>query len=281
MDLTPSIDSELVRQGLDSLTIRLQLHPEDSRLLEQAAIYSRMLGDLAQAKHWLQQVTPVNLSPAAQEMLRILCGENPGSELDPAETWPSPFLMIEDFLPARDVQLLLQLVQQNREQFKPSTFFRQQDDLYDSSYDSTYRQSSTWHTAELDAVFNTRVQDLFPELQQMLRVPAFDLQRIGKKLLIYEQGDFFAAHHDASHQRQISFGYFLFPGEKAFTQGDFILYDTNRHDGSYLPRQYTRFTCRHNSIVFFPSACWHEVTPLCANQPGASRFAVIGHLASA
>ncbi len=125
-----------------------------------------------------------------------------------------------------------------------------------------HRKSSIiWHYqwAPLYDAFRARLEEMFPIVRSAFsdimpeRVADVEIQ-----LTLHNDGEFYKKHLDngdsVSATRRMSFVYYFTPtGTKGFTQGYLTI------DG--LSGQTHTIDPDENSIVFFPSCCWHEVQP--------------------
>ena len=107
--------------------------------------------------------------------------------------------------------------------------------------------------------FEPLLRAAFAEALPRLGLPAPHTQRIEIAMSAYLGGGFFAKHKDngasASGTRLASFAYYFHRRPRRFSGGDLLLHDA---DGS----AFTRIEPAHNSIVFFPAACLHEITAI-------------------
>ena len=76
--------------------------------------------------------------------------------------------------------------------------------------------------------------------------------------------------------RKLSYVYYFYRDPRPFAGGDLLLYDAT--DAGRKPRAaFSRIDPTRNSIVFFPSDCWHEIIPVaCGDEPEDGRFTVNG-----
>ena len=107
---------------------------------------------------------------------------------------------------------------------------------------------------------------------------------IETQLITHFDGHFYRTHQDnrsaANRSRQITFVYYFHRTPKQFTGGDLLLYDTDFKEHRYAPILYTRIKPLNNSVIFFPSGYYHEVTPVSCHtkQWNDGRFSLNGWL---
>ena len=132
-----------------------------------------------------------------------------------------------------------------------------------------------------------KIRRLVPEVLARLRMEGIDRYRIEMSMRVYPTGGFYRAHTDSgSHSdaafgaRKLSFVYFFHREPSRFSGGDLLLYDTDTDTGDCSYGDFSRIVPLRDSIVFFPSACWHQVTPVqCETDDfGDGRWVVNGHV---
>ena len=111
-----------------------------------------------------------------------------------------------------------------------------------------------------DAIL-ARITESLPSVCDALGIeafkPTYDLH-----LTAHQDGGFHKPHEDkdAYGIRQISFVYYFHAEPKAFEGGNLLVYAA---DGAWFnPDKFSRVPPLNNSIVFFPSELFHEVTPI-------------------
>jgi SM-20-related protein len=130
-----------------------------------------------------------------------------------------------------------------------------------------------------------RIGAFFPVVLEKLGWPSFQVGHIETQLTASNHEEFFKTHSDnanvAVQTRQLTFVYFFYREPKAFSGGELRVYDTVLKDGCHTPvGPFQVIHPRQNQIVFFPSYCLHEVTPIdCPSRAFAdSRFTLNGWL---
>ena len=110
-----------------------------------------------------------------------------------------------------------------------------------------------------------RIRSVLPDVLAQLGMAGLDRYCIKMSMCVYLTGGFFRAHKDDTGHlqfRKLNFVYFFHRRPRRFSGGDLLLYDTDVDAGAYVSGAFSRITPLRNSIVFFPSACWHQVTPV-------------------
>ena len=129
-----------------------------------------------------------------------------------------------------------------------------------------------------------KIRSVLPDVLARLGMAGLDRYRIEMGMRVYPGGGFYRAHTDSPsgrhHPRPLSFVYFFHRRPRRFSGGDLLLYDTDVDTLSCDSAAFSRIVPLRNSIVFFPSACWHQVCPVrCETDDfGDGRWAVNGHV---
>lgn len=191
--------------------------------------------------------------------------------------WPAPFVRIENFLPPADCHGLLALALAGRETFSRA---RLANDEYDPHTRSAWR-ANKHDLNEVASWFFPRLHTVFPDIFPRLQVE--DLQRysIELQMTVHLAGGFFRVHQDNAHERlrsrKVSYVYYFHRKPKRFAGGDLLLYDTDVSNNELTPK-FTKITPLNNSIIFFPSGYFHQVTPVQCDTDdfGDGRFTLNG-----
>lgn len=268
---------------LAAIETSLSLDPSADHLLREKANLLRRAGRLSECLttlgEWCSQSPADNV---ARELLTVLSGE--ASESSNSDWFaPAKFARWCDLLSARETAELYDHVLANQDRFV-SAGMKSADGVRVNKRKRDGLVSV--EMGEFRSRFVALVKSKLPEVQRRLNISTFDLSRIELKLSNHLDGHFFHTHQDVSRveedddHRVISFLFYFHKQPKAFDGGDLLLFDTNAVQNAYKQIQFTRIPCEHNSMVFFPSECFHCVEPvrLDSNEFGEGRFAVGGHV---
>ncbi len=190
----------------------------------------------------------------------------------------APFAILEQFLGSDANQGLLTDAIAKRNQFRPTEL--QNSDQYGRA------QRTNLVTYDLGAwgdSMRALVNEQLALVCERLNMPLFTSAFIQLKIAAYLNGDYFNAHQDNGkdqRDRKISFVYYFNQQPKPYTGGDLLLYDSRFAPRAYVRSLYTRVIPQNDSIIFFPSEYFHEVTPVTTRDPAfaASRFTIAGHI---
>jgi Rps23 Pro-64 3,4-dihydroxylase Tpa1-like proline 4-hydroxylase len=271
------VDDSLLGKAEQLSQLRLAKDPDNPALLVSLAKIYRKLGKLADATRLYGRLN--QLDPADDESVYthgILAATDVPHP--PPGIRASPFVLLKEFLPSAIHETLVPFVLANQHNAVVATVGHNQ-------YRPEARQSleifGDWGQ---EAVYEC-VRDALPKVQARLHVPPFEVGNFELKLRIYLDGHFFRIHMDCPSRseqnvnRRVSFTYFFHRTPRAFTGGALLLFDTDIENNLYTTSTFTRIEPEDNSIVFFPSACFHSVVPVsCPSQELAnSRFVINGH----
>lgn len=162
------------------------------------------------------------------------------------------YLHWHDFLDDKMIALARYATVRNRVKFNETTV---------TTGELGHRKSKVlWHYEYQDLydAFTNRIRNFLPDLRQTFPdVPANP--NIELQLTTHNTGEFFKRHLDNASpdtaMRVLTYVYyFTLEDEKRFSGGQLIL--EPHTGGKYVIEP------NHNTIIFFPSDCWHEVTPV-------------------
>lgn len=255
---------------------RLALQPDDKNSLLALVQVHRKQGKIAEAQQLLERL--LHLEPKNEEAIylyAVLSGAEP-----PFVTRPAPFVFMKDFLDQDFHQSLLPYAISVQNEFVPAT-------VGEGIYNPNHRVSLDLPgKRDVKDRFRTQVEEILPDVVRRLNVPKFQVEQIEVKLRVYQDGHFFKAHMDSPQDRRdsasriVSFVYFFHKEPRPFSGGDLLLFDSDVESNRYTTSRLTRVIPENNCLIFFPSAYWHCVIPLCCPS-GAfddSRFVINGHI---
>ncbi|MEM7132593.1 MAG: 2OG-Fe(II) oxygenase [Chloroflexota bacterium] len=279
-----SVREALLTQAIVALKQKLVTDPQNTTILERLAHLLRQEGELLQAANLFQQLLHLNPAHPTASYLIGLLTDTPTDELPLIESHPSPFIVMPNFLTEEQRSTLFTSAIQQQSFFEIATKqrFNKETGEIESNEDLTLRKQKTLHMNKgHQAMFTERIGQLLPMLFARLHIQPFSVKKISMNIAVTHNSGFSVAHlDDLDGHYKISYAYYFFKEPKAFTGGDFQLYDTNTTSDGAISERYTRIACRNNTIVFFPSNCFHQVTMVSSNSTAfdEGRFAVAGHL---
>jgi Rps23 Pro-64 3,4-dihydroxylase Tpa1-like proline 4-hydroxylase len=187
----------------------------------------------------------------------------------------SPYFLLDNFMDPALHRELLGFVAAREKEFMPSTV---------STEDTDYRRSLVLHEFPKFAdYFRNRVRALVPRLSEGLGLGELPIGDIECQLTASNDGDFFRLHNDSGSpdtlSRQLTYVYYFNKEPRAFSGGEFRLYNSRLMNGRYeCGEKAIDIEPKNNSILFFPSFCHHEVLPIgCPSKSFIdSRFTING-----
>lgn len=192
---------------------------------------------------------------------------------------PPVFLSFQDFLTTQENQEILQIALKNEKDFVGSKT---------STNAENYRESCILYATffpEFYELLRRRILKLLPTVLKELNHRHFLVSQVEMQLTGHNDGCFYKVHNDSGSPdtatREITYVYYFFREPKAFSGGEFALYETDL-SGSLVTREANQrvFDPQNNSIIFFDSRCKHEVLPVtCPSKRFQdSRFTLNGWL---
>jgi SM-20-related protein len=115
-----------------------------------------------------------------------------------------------------------------------------------------------------------------------LQIPVFPISEIEVQLTAHNNDHFFERHRDSGPEvasRIVTFVYYFHSEPRNFSGGALRLYKGRLENGIYsCGEPAADLDPTNNTMLFFPSACYHEVLPIkCASgEFKDSRFTVNG-----
>lgn len=205
--------------------------------------------------------------------------QNPASnEVQGTNILTSPFIQIDNFLSETEK---IQLMNYSLE--KESAFV-DTGPLYNTSYHPEHRKSWVLYKfPDISEMFLQRLRKAMPFVLSQLGIGLFPISRIEVQLTAHNDNNYFRFHKDngtpETETRELTYCYYFYREPKPFSGGELRIYDRIFHNSSeYTTDRFQTIEPRNNSIVFFPSNCFHEVLPVnCVSQAFAdSRFTING-----
>ena len=266
----------------------LAADPDDAHALWKLAEVYRRRGTFAAARGLYRRLRVHGPDRRKAAWLhRVLSGDGPPEAAPVGVFWPAPFVWMTDFLAPEECDRLLALGVARHEGLTPGEVDRS---YKGGGLSSTMNPEArvclnadarTVKEAQLRIV--PKIRSVLPDVLARLGMAGLDRYSIEMHMCVYLTGGFFRAHRDdigPLQSRKIAFTYFFHRRPRRFSGGDLLLYDTDVDAGACVSGAFSRITPLRNSIVFFPSACWHQATPVqCGTDDFEDgRWVLIGHV---
>jgi SM-20-related protein len=207
-------------------------------------------------------------------------------------------VVLDEFLAPQELDELISFALQREAEYQSSGVVSPSGDP--GVIDYNHRRSRVlMDLGKHEDVILERIRGVLPRVLDQLGIEDFPVTRVEAQITASNDGDFFGAHSDDSHEliasRRLTFVYFFHREPRQFEGGELRLHDSRgseRHagTGSYRPGRnqtggyqtgaYQTIKPQQNQIVFFPCSVLHEITPVeCPSRAFAdSRFTLNGWL---
>lgn len=268
-NFTPTFTANPLLDDMDAIFDKVQIlleqhlesDPKNVKTLRKLGHIYRRQGDLVSTARIYGQLLELLPNDAMIHYLSAVLSGQPFPKPIPQEgILPAPFVYLKEFVSETIHENLLNFVLAHRNEFMPSTVNGGlRTDIRASASISGERLSGSDIGVEFLTQIKMRLQEVFSRLRISPFPMDFDLQ-----MTTHLDGQFYQIHKDADkkNRREISFVYYFHSTPKRFTGGDLLLYDMDLENDGYAPSLYTRVHPIDNSIIFFPSQYFHEVTPV-------------------
>lgn len=285
IDLSDAIvASEKMREKAISLyKLKINLVPENIDYLSKLAHLLREIGRLEESLSYFSKIAaldPENID--AKQMIAIL-GQMPAEVPCESDFCPAPFLYIEDFLSNSELQSIWNMEKLNKKHFSCSVI----SDYEDKGVEvDDYRKSLTLYIDDLGSIwgwFLEKIACKLPEVWSYVQIEPFVPTRTEMQLTRHGDNEFFKIHQDSGgkrlQNRKLTYVYYFHKEPKHFDGGEILLFDTDTKVND-LNNRYTKLIPKNNSIIFFPSSFFHQVTTVHMKKDGFrdGRFAIHGWL---
>jgi SM-20-related protein len=144
------------------------------------------------------------------------------------------------------------------------------------------RKLILYNLGGFEETFRERVRSDLPAVLEQLQIPDFPISEIEYQVASYNNGHYSTRHYDlhpSQGSRIVTFVYYFHNEPRSFEGGSLRLYKGKLENGNYTCGEATvDLDPANNTMLFFPSACYHEVLPVkCwSGKFRDSRFALVG-----
>ncbi len=211
--------------------------------------------------------------------------------LDAPASVQAQCVVLDEFLAPQELDELISYALQHEAEFQSSGVVSPSGDP--GVIDYNHRRSRVlMDLGKHEQVILERIRGVLPRVLDQLGIEEFPVTRVEAQITASNDGDFFGAHSDDSHEliaaRRLTFVYFFHREPRQFEGGELRLHDSRGSDrlvgsyqtGGYQTGGYQTIMPQQNQIVFFPCSLLHEITPVeCPSRAFADgRFTLNGWL---
>ena len=277
----PNAEDELFEKAAAALRRMLAVEPRNAAALARLGDIERRRGDFVAALTAYRRLLAVAPDDAEAAWAVAVLGGDRLPEAPPVGRIV-PFVRLTDFLPSALRDRLLRDVLAASERFAPGPVTIGADEGINLGVRNVLVLDKPGRR-EIRSRFLPKLRTVLPEVQRRLRVEDLDMERIEMTVTALLNGGFYNAHRDAAdhldnRHRLLSWVCYFHRAPRPFVGGDLLLHDAGRAEGRPAGG-FSRIEPLCDSIVFFPSRCRHEITPVaCGAEFGDGRFTVTGWL---
>jgi Rps23 Pro-64 3,4-dihydroxylase Tpa1-like proline 4-hydroxylase len=263
----------------DALQQMVAAHPDDRQALWRLGHIYRSQGKFEAAVEAYRRCTALDPDDLqAVHLAAVLQSHDLPVAAPPSGLWPAPFVYMPSFLSQAQHDQALALTSDRHDKLQRAQVVKQ------GNVNPQIRSAWVLGDNEFESIrswFLLHIQAVVPTILTRLQIDPFDVGRVELQMTTHRAGDFFTVHQDqdddAGRGRLVSYVYYFHRTPKRFTGGDLLLYDTDAQENAYSAA-FTRIVPQDNSIIFFPSQYWHQVTPVhyTTDDTGDGRFTLNG-----
>ena len=277
----------LLHQTEQVLRQRLAAHPHDAKALLRLGDVLRQKGEFPAALRTYRRLHAQDQDHAtAAWLIPILSGGRVQAAAPPG-CLPVPFVRLTNFLTRAQQMRLFTQVLVGWKGFVPAQVrFRKKDVVMERSVRTALVMDPRRTRRDVYSWFGPKLRSVLTYVLARLRMERLHRFQIEMDVTVYLGGGFYQAHRDNTvgglYPRKLSYVYYFHRRPKRFTGGDLRLYDGAVEASPPLTHVFSRIKPVDNSLVFFPSDAFHQVTPVvCATQDFRDgRFTVNGWIRS-
>ncbi len=186
----------------------------------------------------------------------------------------------ENYFSSEIVTALLKYVEEHSTEFKPSKV------IHTSKLIDVRRKERRSlvlsNLGDFETMFCERILSELSATLEALQIPPFPISEIEMQITAHNDGHYFKRHYDSGptvSSRIVTFVYYFYNEPRAFDGGLLRLFNGTLENEIYSCGEVAvDLNPMNNTMVFFPSACFHEVLPVkcLSGKFRDSRFTVNG-----
>ena len=261
------------RNALSDLLAQAQKSLEgshDADALRRLGDIHRANGDFSTAREIYRRLRKLRPDDPSALWLHAITAGRP-LPAPPTGQRAAPFVRIPNFLTPADAERLLSWAQDESARFQPAGVGKGGKRRISISRRGLALPPRV--CTEVGAWLVPKIRNLLPTVSAQLRLPALDDSQIHLTATAYLNGGYGWAHKDP----EALVGNCYFHAQpRRFSGGELLLHDTDFETGKPKTGLFSRIAPNSNSILFYPGAYFHEITPVTCetNRFVDARFSV-------
>ncbi|MCE7992739.1 MAG: 2OG-Fe(II) oxygenase [Roseivirga sp.] len=279
----------LFQKVVSTLNERLKDQPDNATIKLKLIDFYRKLGHPDKVRELLESFEFNDLDTYHKNLWSYFSVKSPDSKISNSES--SPFFQVHNFLSKPALEQIWQLIEQNLDKTRESQvsgLHQAGSDPRSGLYDSKTRSSRIINSDAIKPIRNwflALIEDQLPKIKSQLSLTDYSIPQCRElQLTRHQHGDFYGLHQDISQDknkpvstRRFTFVYYFFKEPRGFDGGDLLMYVANTKEG-LLSNAFTRIIPKNNTLIFFPSDRFHQVTMINSAGRGIehSRFTLNG-----
>jgi len=228
-------------------------------LLKLADVY-RQMGNIRNAVESYHKILDIDPGHNLASYTASILTQQPIFECEVYGTKPCPYWQIDNFLKPQEILHLWDTIKENNDSFSSS--------MISKGLVSENRQSHVLYKKSMPDIDSWFFPKIFNNLNSALRrchVTQFNMNRHELQLTMHLHDDYYVTHSDTNKENanspKLTFVYYFHTLPKQYKGGDLLLFDTDTEEDEYSMK-YTRISPAYNSVLFFPSTAFHQITPI-------------------
>lgn len=266
--LTNKIKNVKTSQGLiTALEKLLQRDAENISLLERLSELYRANGNITEVDNSILSIS--RLKGVESECNRGLSQGRNLLDIPVEQTVVAPFFIKHSFLKESDLKKILKYTIANKHSFEQAEVYTSDNQNNGGRIDKPFRNQRFYQpNEEFHDYYKALILSILNEVKELFGYGQHTIQSTKIQITATGNNQFGKAHQDTKitedvtdQLKSLAFVFYYYIPPKQFTGGDLLVYDTNIEKSNHTA-QFTRILNENNKLVVFPSAFFHEITPV-------------------
>lgn len=260
LDETMLVTGPLVIKAIARLEEKVESNPLDIKSLMLLGDLLRQTGNLDAALVCYQKLAKAQPENVYAQYVVSLLKQEPLPENPDLTRRPTPFVRINNFLTPTEINSIWSVLERHERSLSLAAIERGVDPEYRSANTLEANKLLSFSPGFLEKVCNSLDQHWANLACEPTKISDMEIE-----LTSHSNGEFFKLHRDDGEdgltaKRFITYVYYFYREPKGFEGGDLLLLDSSKEQ--HTVKSYTRLEPINNSLLFFPSIAYHQVSPV-------------------